>query len=127
MTVKFELFRNKPCVVVDSFDGQTGSPNTKKPDYKIVIKEAILHVPVAVLGKNAFFDEILYTYNIKAPFLLDSSIFNEYEANLRKHVAKVRFRRLVVRTESVPIQTQNYDSTILFNPVCMILIKLKLF
>ena len=53
--------------------------------------------------------------------LLDSSIFNEYEANLRKHVAKIRFRRWVIRTESVPIQTQNYDSTILFNPVSLIL------
>ena len=52
VTVKFELFRNKPCVVVDSFDGQSGSPNTKDPNYKIVIKEAILHVPVAVLGKK---------------------------------------------------------------------------
>ena len=44
------------------------------------------------------------------------NLFSEYEKTLRKSVARIRFRRWVVRHESIPMMTQNYDSTILYNP-----------
>ena len=47
---------------------------------------------------------------------LSIPLFNEYEASLRRSVARIRFGRWTVRTEAIPLQTQNYESTILFNP-----------
>lgn len=85
--IKIELWRNKSKVLIDSPDAAV--------DAEIIIENCHLHIPVGAL---------------------DMSIFNDYEMSLRKHVARIRFRRWVVRTESIPLQTQNYESTLLYNP-----------
>ena len=90
--ITLELWRSKDEIAVDGFP--FGNP-ANQPDARIVIEHAHLHVPIGTL---------------------DMSLFNEYEASLRRSVARIRFRRWTVRTEAIPLQTQNYESTILFNP-----------
>ena len=59
--VQLKLYRNLNKIAIDSYDSN--------PDYKFVIRQAHLHVPVAIMT---------------------SSIFSEYEEKLKKSVAKLR-------------------------------------
>ena len=90
MGIKIELHRNKDCVVCEvtmdtnnntrpllikscqSYDGQTGSPNTNSPKFKILIREIQYHCPIGIL---------------------DLSIFSHYENSLNREKANIRFRR----------------------------------
>ena len=43
-------------------------------------------------------------------------MFLDYSKELHIKPAIIRFRRWVVRTETIAVQTQNHESTTLFNP-----------
>ena len=101
VTVKIELWRAPDTIAVQAFE--YGTPKVQ-PDARIVVEQCHLHVPVAVI---------------------ELSLFNDFEKTLRRSVARIRFRRWIVRSEAIPIQTQNYESTLLYNPTdfpCRILV-----
>ena len=110
IALKIELWRNKDQSAVDSLDAA--------PDSKIIIESAKLHIPIGNLDMSLFNGnlKLLFTPHVAQVSILVQKFCSEYEATLRRSVARIRFRRWVCRTESIPVQTQNYESTILFNP-----------
>ena len=68
--VKLELWRNRDKQAIDSRDAEGST------DATIIIEHAHLHIPIGSL---------------------DISLFNTYETTLRKSLAKIRFRRWVIR------------------------------
>ena len=73
ISITLNLYRNKPEIAIDVFDGST-------PDYVFNIKNALLHVPI---GK------------------LSSEVFTKYELSLQKKAATLRIRRWMVKVQPI--------------------------
>lgn len=91
--VKILLHRAPMGKIIHTLDGTSQNQGVSKGTYKLEIVSLHAHCPVAYYSSDSF---------------------NYYDHHIKKEVAKLRFRRLVLKTVTVPQSTMNFESNPLF-------------